>query len=526
MRKTTCVVVALTATILRGQSPKTRPAFELADVHLSAKTLRPAFRSSMIRPGVRQWRTATMVDLLSMAYGIDAEYVTGGPDWLEMRRFDAIAKAPPDTSPENLRLMLQALLAERFNLVVHMDQKPMQAFVLSLMKDKPKLKQSDGSGLGACQREAAAAPGSVGISCRNLTMTAFVGQLRRLAGDYLPGPVVDQTKLIQSWDFKLTWTPRGALAAAGADRLDIFGAVADQLGLKLELQTVKTPVLVVDSVSPDPSPNPPGIAADLPSPPQPSFEVATVKPSAPQSQGMRIQTLSSGQINLQGLTLSYLIQTIWFVTPEMVVGAPKWFDTDRWDITAKVASEPGSPPQTDMDSMVTMVRALLEDRLKLKTHLEERIVPAYTLTASKPKLQRADPTSRAGCKEGPGADGRDPRISNPALSRLVTCRNVTMEQFAEMLPNIANALNPLNGYLKSPVADLTGLEGAYDFTLSFSPGGNPTEPPKARADGASDPAGTLTLEDAMIQQLGLKLERKRRPAQVLIIDSVEKPADN
>ena len=60
--------------------------------------------------------------------------------------------------------------------------------------------------------------------------------------------------------------------------------------------------------------------------------------------------------------------------------------------------------------MIEMVRQLLEDRFKLTTHMEEQVVPAYTLTAPKPKLQKADPASRTGCKEGPGADGRDARI--------------------------------------------------------------------------------------------------------------------
>jgi uncharacterized protein (TIGR03435 family) len=168
------------------------------------------------------------------------------------------------------------------------------------------------------------------------------------------------------------------------------------------------------------------------------------------------------------------------------------------------------------------------------------VVPAYTLTASKPRLRKADPANRAGCREGPGADekGRidDPRITNPVLSRLVTCRNITMEQFAARLPDIANVFNPLNGPIRSTVLDSTRLKGAWDFTLSFSPtlnfspgqfftpGGIPA--PEAR-DSPSDPSGVLSLPDAIARQLGLKLALKKRPASVLVIDHVERmPAAN
>jgi uncharacterized protein (TIGR03435 family) len=215
----------------------------------------------------------------------------------------------------------------------------------------------------------------------------------------------------------------------------------------------------------------------------------------------------------------------------MIVGAPKWLDTDRWDITAKVLAAPGGAPPTDMDSMIAMARQLLEDRFQLKTHIEERVVPAYALTASKPRLQKADPASRSGCNEGPGAEGKDPRVTNPMLSRLVTCRNTTMTRFAELLPNIANALNPLNGYIRSTVLDSTGLDGAYDFTVSFTPmlGSNPGGAPaltgaEARA---SDPNGSVSLSEALSQQLGLKLGLEKRPATVLVIDYIDqKPADN
>jgi uncharacterized protein (TIGR03435 family) len=173
-----------------------------------------------------------------------------------------------------------------------------------------------------------------------------------------------------------------------------------------------------------------------------------------------------------------------------------------------------------------MLRVLLTERFQMKTHMETRPVSGYVLTAPKPKLQKADPENRMGCKEGPGADGKDPRIANPVLSRLLTCQNMTMARFAELLPQLAN------GYAHVPVLDSTALDGAYDFTISFSAvgllqSGGPGRGGDNPAAGVSDPNGALSLPDAINKQLGLKLELQKRPMQVLVIDHVEeKPTEN
>src|ERR1700756_1297409 len=89
-----------------------RPKFEAADVHVSAKTTNPFPRSGPARGGRYKVKTATMVDLIRMAYGCDSDKVPGGPSWLEMDRFDVIAKVPPDTTPETQKPMLQTLLEQ------------------------------------------------------------------------------------------------------------------------------------------------------------------------------------------------------------------------------------------------------------------------------------------------------------------------------------------------------------------------------------------------------------------------------
>lgn len=530
MRLSTCVILAaLFACAAFGQTTDPQNKFEIADVHISARTLHPVKKGGAFRDSRYELEMATMVDLIAAAYGITPNKVWGGPSWLGMDRFDVIASAPPNTSPQALKLMLQTLLAERFHLAVHADQKSMPAFVLTTGNGKPKLKESENSGPAGCQRQPAEAS-AIPATCHGITMDVFSSLLGSAAGDYLESPVVNNTQLEGTWDFALKWTPRNSLASAGPDGISIFDAIDKQLGLKLELKQVPGPVLVVDSVNPKPTDNPPGVTARLPPPPRPQFEAATIKPTDPSFTGTRLQVTPS--VNIAGVTLSFLIQNIWFLAPEMIVGAPKWLDTDRWDIVGKVAAVPGSAPQTDLDSMIVMVRDLVEDRFRLKTHTEERVVPAYTLTAVKPKLQKADPANRTGCKEGPGADGKDPRIANPGLSRLVTCHNMTMAQFADQLPTIADVRAcTACVYFHSPVLDSTGLDGAWDFTLNFSQATavQSASAQQAAASGAgpADPNGTLSLSEAIGRQLGLKLELEKRPAPVLVIDHVDqRPSDN
>src|SRR5262249_26273133 len=137
-------------------------------------------------------------------------------------------------------------------------------------------------------------------------------------------------------------------------------------------------------------------------------------------------------------------------------------------------------------------------------------------------MAKADPATRTGCYEGPGPDGKDPRIATPLLSRLLYCRNITMVQFADLLPQQAN------GYVHSAVLDKTGLTDTYDFTLSFSAIGvlQQSQAP-SQPGGVADPNGALSLPDAVSKQLGLKLELEKRPAPVLVIDHVEqKPTEN
>ncbi len=527
--------VTLLSGAVFGQPAATPPAFDLAEIRVITGSARPYASGGILRGGRYDLRNATMLDMISIAYGVEGDKILGGPNWLEVDRFDVSAKAPTSTPPETVNLMLQALLADRFKLVVHTDSKPMPVFVLSLGKGKPRLKEAGDSGPPGCQGvpqnpQPGTVPNNV-VSCHNVTMEVFVQNLRGMAGAYLTSTVVDSTGLKGSWDVDIKWTSRAQLSQAGADGITIFDAVDKQLGLKLESQKAPAKVIVVDSVNEKPTDNPAGVTEKLPPPPPAEFEVADIRPSKPDAkQNGRIL---NGRLDLEAFTLKNLIMLAWDInSDDLVAGMPKGAESARFDLVAKTSTD-GPAPQVDIDALRLMLRALLTDRFKMMTHMEDRPVNSYTLVAVKPKLKKADPDNRMGCKEGPPPGAKDPRDANPILARLVTCQNITMAQFAEQLQKVAS------GYIHSPVVDATGLEGAWDLTINFSPvglirgagaggrGGDSGQPAGAGAPAASDPSGALSLFDAINRQLGLKLEMQKRPVPVLVIDHMEeKPTDN
>jgi uncharacterized protein (TIGR03435 family) len=350
---------------------------------------------------------------------------------------------------------------------------------------------------------------------------------------------VDQTGLQGSWDFEIKWHARGLLAQAGTDGITIFDALEKQLGLKLEPQKIQAAAFVVDAVNQKPTDNPPGVAAALPPPPPPEFEVADVKPSPEGAPGPMARIQPTGQVNVSGMPLRMLVALAWDLNPDSeLLDGPKWIESARFDVVARAftAAGPTDQPPIDIDSLRLMLRALLVERFKMKTHMEDRPISAYTLTAANPRLTKADPSSRTRCVEGPAPGAKDPRNVNPINSRLVTCQNVTMNAFAARLQSLAP------GYIRAPVADATGLEGGWNLTVSFSPvgvvgggqgrGGDAgpaagAGQPGGGALAASDPNGAITLLEALPRQLGLKLETQKRAMPVLVIDHVEqKPTEN
>lgn len=542
-------LVALLAGPLLAQSvpplPTAAPTFQAADIHTSPHTIYSFMEPPRLKGDRYSLHQATMTQLIATAYGVKADNVQGGPSWLDYDHFDIIAKVPPATPPDTLKLMLQALLKDRFNLVVHNGTGPVSGTLLTLEKAKPSLKPSAGAEDSDCPGDppqtepspAGVIPQAV-IHCHNVTMEKFAQILRMRAGGYLfnKPALVDNTGLKGAYDFDLHWTSQGDLARAGADGISIYDALEQQLGLKLAPGVVQQPVLLVDKVNETPTPNLPDIAKILPPLPPAQFEVAVIKPSKPDEHPMG--RINGDRVDVQALNLKMLITDMWEINPldsESLVGAPPWLDKDNFDMQAKVSTDDlagAGPrgPQIGFEELRQLLQSLIVDRFQMKYHMEERPVTAYTLVAVNPKLQKADPTARTKCTEGPGPDGKDPRTANPVLNRLLYCQNMTMAQLADQLQYFAN------GFIYGPVKDATGLTGGWNFTLSFSSigyvkpgiGGLPPPPLPAGTPGApSDPSGALSLFDAVRQQLGLKLEKGKRTASVLVIDHInETPTEN
>jgi uncharacterized protein (TIGR03435 family) len=506
-------------------------SFEIADVHVSPHSANPAMRGFM-RGGRYELRTATMVDLIRTAFGVDEANVMGGPSWLESDRFDLIAKAPPDSSPEALRLMLQSLLADRFKLVVHNEDKSLSAYVLTSLrvdpaKRNPQMKESDGAAGSGCQGQPTDSPVvNQSYFCHNMTMEAFAESLRNLARGYIGSNLIqDKTGLKGAWDFNIKWSGRNVLAAGSSGAISLFDAVEKQLGLKLELKNIPIPVIVVDSVNRQPTENPPGVTQKLPVIPS-AFEVSDIKPSPPGTQE-NFQIQPGGRIDGRAITLKDLVKFAWNIDDDDDdrLAGPKWLETERFDIVAKAPAEAGQLP--DDETLQSMARTMLVDRFRLTTHYEDRPVTVWALVAVKPKLRVADAANRSSCKVAGVGNGS----AAAALLRTFTCQNVTMSLFADKLHDIAPA------YIDHPVVDATGMDGAWDFTFGFSgrrlyegsvgrgvqtPGG----PAPGAAASASDPNGAVSLFEAL-EKLGLKLEVQKHPMPVLVIDHIEqKPTDN
>jgi uncharacterized protein (TIGR03435 family) len=507
-------------------------SFVIADVHTSPFTSNPFMHGNSIQ-GDRYFLTqATMVDLIATAYGVDASNVHGGPTWLERDRYDIRAKVPPNTTPDDVKLMLRALLADRFHLVVKTGTAPMPTYILSAGPGKPKMTESAESGDGSCMpsppppNPPPGAPSYITVNCKNLTMAALADTLHNFAGGYLDQPVVDETNLAGAWDFTIKWTGRGDLEKQGADGISIFAAVEKQLGLKLELKTSLRPVFQVASVDETPTPNAANIAAALPEWAPVPFEVTVIKPSAPDERGYG--RITGDRIETRAIPLNFLITFGWDLNPnnrESIANAPNWLNTAKFDILAKAGDNVpvdkfASGNLINYEALRSMLRAMLTERFQMKWHMEDRPVTAYTLIAVKPRLKPTlDPTERTRCKEGPGPDGKDPRIASPVLNRLITCQNMTIAQIGDELQHVAG------GYIYNPVVDGTGLKGSYDFTLSFS-SADRILPNTGGGAGSSDtssadPNGALSVFDAISRQLGLKLEKTKRPYPVLVIDHME-----
>jgi uncharacterized protein (TIGR03435 family) len=188
-----------------------------------------------------------MSDLIGWAYDARTEAIAGGPDWVDSDRFDIIAKAPPNTSMADARLMLRALLAERFKLTLREDQKIMPVFAMVVAKQGPVLTPSANSGEPRCAN-ARSGHREFYVDCTNMTVAELADHLPRLAPRYISLPVVDMTGIKGNYDFRLAWVPKPVQHTYWWLGTTIFDDLENGFGLKLKKQEQAIPILVINHI--------------------------------------------------------------------------------------------------------------------------------------------------------------------------------------------------------------------------------------------------------------------------------------
>jgi len=261
------------------------------------------------------------------------------------------------------------------------------------------------------------------------------------------------------------------------------------------------------------------------------YEVATIKPSKPGS-GPGGYSFPSGGFRAANLTLQSLVGAAYNIRDDQISGAPKWLNSDRYDVEAKMDGSAAADLQKlsrDEQNVARqlMLQALLADRLMLTIHRETKELSVYLLVIAKngPKLQEARPgdTYADGIKgrDGSPLEAGNTRTTGGRGARILTAHAVPIATLTQMLL----------AYLGRPVLDKTGLAGKYDFTLTWGPDDN--RPPSLAGGASSDGSSSVASDSngpplltALQEQLGLKLESGKGPLEVIVIDHIERPSGN
>jgi uncharacterized protein (TIGR03435 family) len=253
---------------------------------------------------------------------------------------------------------------------------------------------------------------------------------------------------------------------------------------------------------PDPPPSP----VRMPTAADPTFIVATIKPSRPDAPrggyGIRGQDVTTTNV-----TTAWMLKLAYNVHANQILGAPSWIDSERYDTVGRSDTK-GEPSR---DQMKLMVQKLLTDRFQLKFHTEQKQLPVYAMVVAKggPKIavSPGDPNAFPGI-----GFGREPGV-------------ITLFGRNTGLNGVANGLQ--SNILDKPVVDQTGLRGRYDFQLRFSP--DPIQLANfggLEPGNGADPNPPPDIFTAFEQQLGLKLQATKAFVNVMVIDRIERPSPN
>ncbi len=261
-----------------------------------------------------------------------------------------------------------------------------------------------------------------------------------------------------------------------------------------------------------------------------AFEVASIKPAKPSPMGrMRIMmNADSAMLRYSNVSLKDCIRAAYRVKEYQVQG-PDWIGSTRFDIVAKL------PAGSSKDKIPEMLQSMLADRFQLALHRETKEHAIYALVTGKggPKLKPAEaPAGEAAAGNGKPSPGGMPR---GAMTMMMDPAGAHLKAPAASLATLAELISR---FTERPVVDMTGIQGQYDFDLVFAPetmrglpappGGKMMAPAGDAERQASDPpaAPAASIYDA-VQRYGLKLEPRKGPMEVLVVDHIERaPSGN
>ena len=227
----------------------------------------------------------------------------------------------------------------------------------------------------------------------------------------------------------------------------------------------------------------------------PGWEVATVRPSDPNARNDKFDVVGRHVI-VQNQPVEVMLMMAYGLQKSQIANAPDWVKTERYDVDG-LADVEGQP---DVKQFQAMVRKLLAERFELKMHMEQRAMEVYALTLAKggAKMEKSagDPNGVMNEDVRNGEGQRKLRFKNTSMRDLALLMLVEVDR---------------------PVVDQTGLEGRYDFQLSYT-----KDESRAPTDGSAAPS----LFTAVQEQLGLKLDAVKAPAPVLVVDAVQRPGAN
>ena len=220
-------------------------AFEVASIRPAGPGARGG--GIEITPGGRFSATnVSLRALLKFGYGIRDFQIAQPPNWFDSQRYDVLAKAEPAANEDRMKIMVQSLLVERFDLKFHRESKEMPAYVLTVSKSGPKIQPDMSGETGRVSRKGA---GVVAGAKASMAQLAEALSDVALNGRYiLDRPVLDRTGLSGVYDFVLSWTPEPSGSTPDLSGPSLFTAIQEQLGLKLETQKAQVEIFVIDHV--------------------------------------------------------------------------------------------------------------------------------------------------------------------------------------------------------------------------------------------------------------------------------------